>query len=719
MIDKTGTIEHDALKQVNLFGYAGEVSTENWPQPGTSLTLNWNNAPLSGTPSPSRCDMSFSADAQSHLSEYQFIRVTMQMRINITNSTVMPSKLLVMPWYFVNKTDGTTAGYYSYWADDIPFTMQETFVADVATINSNVFTEVSYAIPINYAEYYAQYGKIYSDLTTINNLNKFRLRFLDANNNPYTDATQTISFTLYVKDIQVNFVDTKLESVPEYSTDAAIEFYGRTLEQYLDSVLGGIPLGVFTVNSVKKNYTNDILKQEITAYDRLTLLEQNAADWYTQYMFGMDSDTGKSNPGLEYSRQIFATYFNYVSGIELDSKDNYTETVISHNEYWHANDIPQTSDINVSWTDSQTARAGYLKYTKYTISSIDPNKLYMVNVSPLKDMDYLKPYVAQTNYFDSLNRGLITGNILVSEDTGNKYCVDPGDYFMVSPDCTELTIFVAIRLVYIGPSDTGVYVVGDSDNANITIDICEVNSAPDLSNGHIRLLYYNYDTKEIFACDSSITGRDVVRSLLEVNGCFYRLNRYTGRPEFVYCNKSGLYPRNDLYPADDLYPRLGSNQTINMSQYQSFIQEDYEVQRYGRIQILKNITSNQTKSVVEWEYTGDKDFKNSYLIEDNIFYCNEKMEYDYDGMPEVSSMLENMWLRISNMNYVPCVLKCMGMPWIECGDRIGVLTKTGGAETFIYHRTITGIQSLVDTFESEGDEYNKEVKDYGYKEWEG
>ena len=52
-------------------------------------------------------------------------------------------------------------------------------------------------------------------------------------------------------------------------------------------------------------------------------------------------------------------------------------------------------------------------------------------------------------------------------------------------------------------------------------------------------------------------------------------------------------------------------------------------------------------------------------------------------------------------------------------DRIGVLTKTGGAESFVFKRTLKGIQSLHDTFESEGDEYIEAIKDYDYKIWEG
>ena len=712
-----------ALAQINL--YKGLH-----PMPGFDTVKDdiWNNFSFTSYGRIADIDyIKVSDDAISYFDRYNFLRITIAIKLEFDNYTVLPDKVLFTTDTTLNVSTGGTQAWRTRWYNDAAFTAQQNFVADVSDI-TNDYVIATFDVPIDYVAYYKSFGDQYVTsmenlhLTTLNNLRGLYIEFLDSSGNYYSSSPATFRLIVHSKFVQINYIQEKTDSVPIYDPYDCAEYRGMTISEYIAQFGDYIPLGVFTVQSIKKNYVNDILKQEITAYDKLTLLEQNAADWYTQYIFGIDSDTwdGMSKPGFEFARQNFSTYFNYALSVGLERKDYYTETVIDHHYYSRMDNVPSSSFIQLkSWpaSSSSSLTAGNIKYLKYTISSVNPTKLYVVNISYLKSISSLMDEIAETNYFDSLGRGLVTGNVLVKEEDSSSafgYCVDSGDYFMVSPSCTELTIYVAVKFQYL-PQEVA-YLTGTYD---VSIDICEVDSAPDLVNGSNRLLYYGYKTREIFACDSSITGRDVVRSLLEVNGCFYRLNRYTGKPAFIYCNKSGLYPRDDLYPADDLYPRLGSNQTINMSQYQSFIQEDYEVQRYGRIQILKNITSNKTKSVVEWEYIGDEDFKNSYLIEDNIFYCNDKMEYDYDGMPEVSSMLENMWLRISNMNYVPCVLKCMGMPWIECGDRVGTLTKTGGAETFVFHRTLTGIQSLIDTFESEGDEYNKEVKDYGYKEWEG
>ena len=248
-------------------------------------------------------------------------------------------------------------------------------------------------------------------------------------------------------------------------------------------------------------------------------------------------------------------------------------------------------------------------------------------------------------------------------------------------------------------------------------EISKVNKNIDLTNGSTRLMYYNWNTHDIFPCDSSITARDVVRSLLEVCGCLYKLDRY-GKPKFLYPTMSALYPSNTLYPADDLYPRGSNGDILPMAKYSSFDYEDYMVQNIGRIQIVKKQTSDSTKSICEWEYEGNPDAINTYLIDDNIFYCSDKMEYEYDSMAEVSEMLVNMYSRISNMKYTPHLTKALGMPWIEVGDRIGLLTTSGGIESFIYRRTLKGVQVLNDTYEAEGDEYTEKVKDYNYKVWE-
>jgi hypothetical protein len=335
-----------------------------------------------------------------------------------------------------------------------------------------------------------------------------------------------------------------------------------------------------------------------------------------------------------------------------------------------------------------------------------------INRDGKSDAEIISSYVSTyVRDVDPLGRGICTnGGVLVEETRDNGttagFCINRDDYFMISPNCVSFKVYIPVQTV-----DENYLLINQLVD---TVTIYEVESAPKLVNGYLRLCYYNYGTKDIFACNSSITGRDVVRSLLEVCGCFFRLNRFNGLPEFVYPTKGGLYPSNTLFPADDLYPRSGTDGVYPMGRYMSVIAENYEVKDFGRIQILKDSKSNDVVSVCEWQYEGNPNAENTYIIDDNIFYCADDMIYDYDNMPEVAQMLAGMYNVISNLGFTPNVTEAIGSPWIECGDRLGLLTYDGGIETFVFRRTLKGIQNLKDTYESVGDEVNEAIDNFGY-----
>ncbi len=538
---------------------------------------------------------------------------------------------------------------------------------------------------------------------------RVRLKFYDANKDPFTFGDTHCTYVVETRNWQFGVF--KNETLPAFDRSDMRAANG-TLDEYIYAHNNAIPLGVFFIDSVSKKYRHNLVEKSVTAYDKLVTLEQNAADWYTSYMFGVNMDGWTSN-GFEYARQIFSSYFNYVMSIGLESKDRYIENVLSQ---YNSAEIYTNHLSSKYLTYSTSNLAGRIRYAQFVVSDPDPTKMYMVkctNANGWTDEQILDQFPG-TVYFqnvDALGRGIVTnGGVLVWETRDNGttagFCVNRGDYFMISPNCTSFTIYVAGQTLGYDYSVVNYYL---ND-----VTIYEVDTAPRLINGYLRLCYYNYGTKEIFACDSSITGRDVVRSLLEVCGCFFRLNRFNGLPEFVYPTKGGLYPSNTLFPADDLYPRSGTDGVYPMGRYMSIIAENYKVKDYGRIQILKDSKSNDTVSVCEWQYEGNPDAENTYIIDDNIFYCADDMLYDYDNMPEVAQMLAGMWNVISNLGYTPNITEALGSPWIECGDRMGLLTYDGGIETFVFRRTLKGIQNLKDTYESVGDELNEAIDTFGY-----
>lgn len=551
-----------------------------------------------------------------------------------------------------------------------------------------------------------------------------RYYFADIDGNPVAENYGVYDeFSIFVLNVGIYLHTTDKKDTP-FVRSHQYYAYGADIEKVLKDKQV-IPLGRFKVDQVQKTVTHTLTKKNITAYDDCYNLEQNASDWYTFYMFGVNSYQYSSAYGFEFARQIYSSYFNIARQLGIEKIDYENEQEILRYEESEGTAISRFAGSFSRQFNNGSTGACYLHYTKSTITGVDSNYLYRVRMEHKNFMDdrSIVQFELGSKFQDFNNdpygRGFTKkGSICVVEyDSGNviinKYLVDSDDYFKVSDNCSKFDVYVPYGWNQNATSSSGLH------NYVNRVFVYRLYKPFKLTNASTRLVYYRYyktkGIEDIFACDSSISARDVLRSLLEPTGCFYHLDRY-GQPKFIYCTKSGLYPSNTLYPADDLYPRAGADgQLLALSKYITFVADDYVVRNIGRIQILKDTYSNESKSVCEWEYIGDRNNDNTYIIDDNIFYCNEEMVYEYDAMPEVATMLENLYHDISNLGYVPNTTVTYGMPWTEVGDRIGLLTEDGGLESFLFRRTMNGIQKIRDTFESKGDEYTKPINNYSYK----
>ena len=569
-------------------------------------------------------------------------------------------------------------------------------------------------------------------------IQRIRIYFYDSNKERLTiDCSVKATFS----DIQVGMLKNSSDSIPTFDLSTCC-IYNNNLDEYLAQYqYSYVPLGKYTVKDIKKKISHNLTIKTLSMYDDMLLLEQNAANWYTHYMYGISTNEA-SEYGFEFARQIYSSFYDYMKSIDAVAEPDtahmtklltktHDELINSMSTKTYTFYATMNNDYTVIYNSSK------LYYSKTVVNNVNSQKLYLVKFfNHNLYSDVVMPYYRQ--YHDSQGRGLETCNILIEEElsdgTYNRFAVDTDDFFALSQNVTKFNIYVPVYGITNIESDPHQYDVIDH------FELYSTDKAFDLENASSRLLYYDYNFTNgyvdeeyevegqkyhhyynsypyhtIFECDSSITGRDVVHSLLELTGCFFRMSRETGEPEFIYCTKSGLYPSNTLYPADDLYPRAGTNQVEGMGKYISTECADYSVTKFGKIQILKNQTSNKTESNVQWQYIGDEDVGlNTYIIDDNIFYCNKDMTYDTDHMQELDVTLRKMFYMISNMDYTPNITKALGIPWLECGDRLGLLTYDGGFETFVYRRKLDGIQLLKDTYESHGDEYNNAIKNYGY-----
>ena len=678
------TIPYSELRRVNwykasLHNYSPQLITQTW----TNTTANRINTEAIRAIYLSTYDEYFS----------QYPYFYMKYKANIEYFTTEDSIAYVRPYISYIRTNG--AGY--------DYTGSLIDINDVIGNDCEFFFTPSYISSGNKADYIIGFG----------------FRLYDENQ---VQITTTYSTKVDFKDIQVGLLANISDAIPSFSLSTCYVYNG-TIDEYLaDRKKEYLPLGKMIVKDITKKTSHGLVTKKLTLYDDMILLEQNAANWYP-YMYGIDTSTAGAY-GLQYARQIYSSYFNYMQSIGIENIDDYNLTSVYSKTYDECVADYMTA-ITTNFIAFRTAPDAtpytYKKihYSAHTITA-DPTQLYVVkkiNDNYERDGQILSIVTSgtpssDTFTYDPLGRGLISCNVLIKETlsngSANCFAVDYNDLFAISENCTSFEILI--------PTYTDVNYGGQISQHTNIIKEFTVYKTPKtfkLANADSRLLYYNYLTKEIFECDSTITGRDVIHSILELTGCFFRMSRENGKPEFVYCTKSGLYPAENLYPADDLYPRIGMTETMPKSKYLSVEYADYDVTRFGKIQILKKQTSNNTESNVQWQYVGDRDAGlNTYIVDDNIFYCNKDMVYDAEHMAELDNTLAEMYINISNMNYTPNVTQALGIPWLECGDRMGLLTTDGGFETFIYRRKLKGIQALFDTFESKGDEYNEAIKNY-------
>ena len=198
------------------------------------------------------------------------------------------------------------------------------------------------------------------------------------------------------------------------------------------------------------------------------------------------------------------------------------------------------------------------------------------------------------------------------------------------------------------------------------------------------------DTEESSTIGESMSGKEVLSCICEINGCMGHMGR-DGTFHYIYLEQEiqGLYPRNDLYPADDLFPRNPKSTQIGKGFYVTATYEDYLVKTINKLQIREQ--KNDIGVIVG---TGD----NAYVIEDNFLVYGK-------GSKELKGIAKNILSKIRGIIYRPFTADCKGNPCLEVGDAVRLPTRYELIESYILKRTLKGIQALRDDLEADGEEY--------------
>ena len=198
------------------------------------------------------------------------------------------------------------------------------------------------------------------------------------------------------------------------------------------------------------------------------------------------------------------------------------------------------------------------------------------------------------------------------------------------------------------------------------------------------------DTEESSTIGESMSGKEVLSCICELNGCMGHIGR-DGKFHYIYLEQEiqGLYPRNDLYPADDLFPRDPKSNRIGKDLYITAEYEDFLVKTINKLQIREQ--KNDIGVIVG---TGD----NAYVIEDNFLVYGK-------GTKELKGIAKNILSKIRGIVYRPFTADCKGNPCLEVGDAVRLPTRYELIESYILKRTLKGIQALRDDLEADGEEY--------------
>lgn len=199
-----------------------------------------------------------------------------------------------------------------------------------------------------------------------------------------------------------------------------------------------------------------------------------------------------------------------------------------------------------------------------------------------------------------------------------------------------------------------------------------------------------------------LSSRTVITAICEINGCFGHIGR-DGKFQYIFLKEmtEGLYPSDTLYPSDDLYPADPMNaEQISRNQYISATYEDFTTAKINKLQI------RQEENDIGYIY-GDGD--NCYIVQDNFLVYGKSTE-------ELKSIATNLYSIICKVWYRPAHVEAKGNPCLEVGDGIKLSTTYEIVYTYILQRTLKGIQALRDTYDSEGEQYQREEVNSTHKQ---
>ena len=196
-----------------------------------------------------------------------------------------------------------------------------------------------------------------------------------------------------------------------------------------------------------------------------------------------------------------------------------------------------------------------------------------------------------------------------------------------------------------------------------------------------------------------LTAKDVLEAICEINGVFGKMSR---EDVFIYVElkfpSRGLFPSKTLYPNKSLFPTKPGNvdtRKLQRGEYKTLQVGDTNFEQITKLQIRQ--------SEDDIGYIAGDDTGVSYIIQGNFLTYSS-------GTDELKTIANNVLSKISKVIFNPINITLQGNPCVETGDTIRIVdTNNKVYMSYVLQRTLTGIQMLMDSIISEGDQSLAEV----------
>jgi len=194
-----------------------------------------------------------------------------------------------------------------------------------------------------------------------------------------------------------------------------------------------------------------------------------------------------------------------------------------------------------------------------------------------------------------------------------------------------------------------------------------------------------------------VTLRELQSATYETVCQFGKLDRETDLFSGVELNGSRLLPADDLYPSDTLYPKGGAEGSFK-SQYSKLWTDSVGTQTFRYLIITyKGLEVDESGNEQEKDFTlqrtvnthgtTDYNMSDNWLFRNLIWTAEQVGEY-------ADAMVEKM----RDIKWFPFEMWAAGLPYIETGDELEIITRDGTYTSYILQRNLNGIQNLQDTY---------------------